>query len=45
MGEIDWSQCDDVERVPGRCSGAWVMQRSRLLAGGIIENFEAGATP
>ena len=21
---IDWSQCDDVESVPGRCSGAWL---------------------
>ena len=45
MGEIDWSQCDDVERVPGRCSGAWVVKRSRILADGIIENIDAGATP
>jgi len=45
MGEIDLSQCDDVERVPGRWSGAWVVKRSRILADGIIENFEAGVTP
>lgn len=45
MPEIDWSQCEDVERVPGRCSGAWVIKHSRILADGIIENFEAGVTP
>jgi hypothetical protein len=22
--QIDWTNCPDVESVPGRCSGAWV---------------------
>src|SRR5271154_4429569 len=41
--EIDWSKCPDVERVPGRVSGRWVVKDSRILADGIIENFDAGA--
>lgn len=45
MAEIDWSHCEDVERVAGRYSGAWVVKHSRILAGGIIENSEAGASP
>ena len=43
--EIDWSDCPDVERVPGRVSGRWVVKDSRILADGIIENFDAGASP
>lgn len=42
--EIDWSGCPDVERVPGRVSGRWVVKDSRILADGIIENFDAGAS-
>ena len=34
-----------MELVPGRCSGAWVVKHSRILADGIVENFDAGATP
>jgi uncharacterized protein (DUF433 family) len=43
--EIDWSGCLDVERVPGRVSGRWVVKDSRILADGVIENFDAGASP
>jgi uncharacterized protein (DUF433 family) len=42
--EIDWTDCPDMERVPGRCSGAWVVRDSRILASGIMENYEAGAS-
>ena len=28
---IDWSQCAEVESVPGRCSGAWVVKDSRVI--------------
>ena len=35
--EIDWSQCPDVESVPGRCGGAWVAKDSRVMVQGIIE--------
>ena len=44
MGEIDWSRCPDVERVPGRVSGQWVVAGTRILAQGVIDNAEAGVT-
>jgi uncharacterized protein (DUF433 family) len=39
---IDWSECPDVERVPGRVSGQWTVVGTRILADGVIENAEAG---
>ena len=36
--DIDWSQCPDVESVPGRCSGAWVAKDSRVMVDGILIN-------
>jgi uncharacterized protein (DUF433 family) len=37
---IDWSRCPDVERVPGRVSGQWVIKDTRILAQGVIDNAE-----
>jgi len=37
---IDWSQCPDVERVPGRVSGQWVVKDTRILAQGVVDNAE-----
>ncbi len=44
VNEIDWKDCPDVESVPGRCSGAWVVKGSRILVQGILENAEEGLT-
>jgi uncharacterized protein (DUF433 family) len=41
---IDWSKCDDVESVPGRVSGAWVIKGTRVQADAIVENARAGST-
>ena len=41
---IDWSQCEDVESVPGRLSGAWVVKGTRVPAQAIIDNAEDGYT-
>ncbi len=41
---LDWSQCNSVERVPGRVSGAWVFKGTRLPVTTLFENIEAGAT-
>jgi uncharacterized protein (DUF433 family) len=42
----DWSLCPDVESVPGRCSGAWVVKNSRVIVEScILGNAEDGATP
>lgn len=39
---IDWSQCSDVERVPDRVSGAWVIRGTRVPAQAVIDNAEDG---
>ncbi|HEY1931892.1 MAG TPA: DUF433 domain-containing protein [Acetobacteraceae bacterium] len=45
VNEIDWTGCPDVESVPGRCSGAWVVKDSRILVAGILDNYDAGLSP
>ena len=40
MVPIDWSRCPDVESVPARCGGAWVVKGTRILVQGIIDNAE-----
>ena len=43
---IDWTNCPDVESVPGRCSGAWVVKDSRVIVEScILDNADAGASP
>jgi uncharacterized protein (DUF433 family) len=37
---IDWSQCPDVESVPGRCGGAWVVKGTRVMVECILDNAE-----
>ncbi|HJX83771.1 MAG TPA: DUF433 domain-containing protein [Candidatus Angelobacter sp.] len=41
---LDWSQCPDVESVPGKVSGAWVFRGTRLPVVTIFENLEDGMT-
>jgi uncharacterized protein (DUF433 family) len=38
--DIDWSQCPDVESIPGKCSGAWVVKDSRVMVQAILDNAE-----
>jgi uncharacterized protein (DUF433 family) len=40
---LDWSQCNAVESVPGKMSGAWVLRGTRMPVSVIFENLEAGA--
>lgn len=40
MAVLDWSQCDAVESVPGKVSGAWVFRGTRLPVATIVENLE-----
>ena len=40
MANIDWSQCDAVESIPGKVSGAWVFKDTRLPVATVIENLE-----
>jgi uncharacterized protein (DUF433 family) len=41
---IDWSQCADVESVPGRVSGAWVIKGTRVPAQAVVDNAKAGCS-
>jgi len=43
MAALDWSQCPDVESVPGKLSGAWVLRGTRMPVAAIFENLEVGA--
>jgi uncharacterized protein (DUF433 family) len=42
--EVDWSKCEDVESVPGRLSGTWVVKGSRVPAQAVVDNARAGCT-
>lgn len=44
MPSLDWSQCPEVESVPGKVSGAWVLKGTRMPVSAIFENLEAGAS-
>ncbi|HWE86475.1 MAG TPA: DUF433 domain-containing protein [Terracidiphilus sp.] len=44
MAVLDWSQCDAVESVPGKMSGAWVLRGTRMPVSAIFENIAAGAS-
>jgi uncharacterized protein (DUF433 family) len=41
---LDWSQCTDVESIPGKLSGAWVFRNSRMPVKLVFENLEDGMT-
>jgi uncharacterized protein (DUF433 family) len=43
MAPLDWSQCHEVESIPGKVSGAWVLKGTRMPVSAIFENIEAGA--
>ena len=40
---LDWSQCPEVESIPGKVSGAWVFRGTRMPVATVFENLEAGA--
>jgi uncharacterized protein (DUF433 family) len=40
MDEIDWSNCWDVERTPGKVSGAWCVKGTRIPVRAILDNAE-----
>jgi uncharacterized protein (DUF433 family) len=41
---LDWSQCEAVESIPGKVSGAWVFRGTRTPVSTILENLEDGMT-
>jgi uncharacterized protein (DUF433 family) len=41
---LDGNQCPEVERVPGKVSGAWLFRGTRVPVRALFENLESGAT-
>jgi uncharacterized protein (DUF433 family) len=41
---MDWTGCDLVERVPGKCSGSAVVRGTRIFADTIVQDRELGAS-
>jgi uncharacterized protein (DUF433 family) len=39
---LDWSQCEVVERTPGKVSGAWLFKGTRVPVAALFENLEWG---
>jgi uncharacterized protein (DUF433 family) len=35
---VDWSRCPDVERIPGKVSGRWVMRGTRIPVEDVLLN-------
>lgn len=35
---MDWTACPDVERIPGKVSGAWLVKGTRIRADDVIAN-------
>lgn len=42
---IDWTGCENVERVPGKVSGRPIVRGTRILAETIVEDAELGSSP
>lgn len=42
---IDWKDCPDVERIPGKVSGAWLVMGARIPADAVLDNAEDGYSP
>lgn len=43
--DIDWTGCDEVERIPGKVSGQPIVVGTRILAQVVVDNAEDGLTP
>jgi uncharacterized protein (DUF433 family) len=41
---MDWLNCPDVESLPGRLSGQWVLRDTRIPVQALIDNAEDGLT-
>lgn len=42
--EINWSNCELIEQIPGKVSGRPIVRGTRILPDAIVNSFDAGAT-
>jgi uncharacterized protein (DUF433 family) len=40
--EIDWTQCEPIEHVPGKVSGRPIVRGTRILPDAIVNSYDAG---
>ena len=43
MAVLDWSECEAVESIPGKVSGAWLFKGTHVPVRALFENIESGA--
>ena len=41
---VNWTDCADVETVPGKVSGVPILKHSRMPADAVLENYRSGLT-
>ena len=41
---LNWFECSAVDRAPGKVSGAWLFNGTRVPIKALFENLESGAT-
>ncbi len=41
---LNWLECSAVDRAPGKVSGAWLFNGTRVPIKALFENLESGAT-
>ena len=44
VSEIDWTQCELIERVPGKVSGRPIVRGTRILPDAVVNGYNAGET-
>jgi uncharacterized protein (DUF433 family) len=44
LSDIDWTQCELVESVPGKVSGRPVVRGTRIMPEAIVGSFDLGET-
>jgi len=42
ISDIDWTQCELIERVPGKVSGRAVVRGSRIMPEAIVGSYDLG---
>ncbi len=40
--QIDWTQCELIEQVPGKVSGRPIVRSTRILPDAIVNSYDAG---
>jgi uncharacterized protein (DUF433 family) len=42
--DIDWTQCELIERVPGKVSGRPIVRGTRIMPDAIVDSYDLGET-